>query len=174
MVYLSMVHMPRRHVRCWRMASGVDSCLSHCKRQDLLFTIAYMRFLVCYFLRILLCLPPSYWRDSGITVPFWCYVGAVVLNLGPHSCTGSALPTELFPQPSKRSVCLPAFSPPPLFSLCFSFFCMSVLPECMCVYNVLAWCPQMSEVVVDFPATLNHLVDARSWTQVPYKSSKCS
>lgn len=138
LVYQSMAHMPPRHVRCRRMASGVDSCLSPCKRQDLLFTIAYIRFLVCYFLRILLCLPPSYWRGSGITVPVWCYVGAMVLNSGPHSCTGSALPTELFPQPTKRSVCLPAFSPPPLsfFSLLL-LFCMSVLPECMCVYNVL-------------------------------------
>lgn len=88
---------------------------------------------------------------------------AVVLNSGPHSCTGSALPTELFPQPAKRSVCLPAFSPPPLsfFSLLL-LFGMSVLPECMCVYNVLVWCPQRSEVVVDFPATLNYLVDAGS------------
>lgn len=49
LVYLTMVHMPPRHVRCQRMASGVDSCLSDCKRQDLLFTIAYIRFLVCYF-----------------------------------------------------------------------------------------------------------------------------
>lgn len=92
----------------------------------------------------------------------WLYVGAVVLNSGPHSCTGSALPTELFPQPTKRSVCLSAFSSSLSFFSLLLLFCMSVLPECMCVYNVLAWCPQRSEVVVDFPATFNHLVDAGS------------
>lgn len=39
------------------------------------------------------------------------------------------------------------------FNLKFHFMCMGVVPACMSVHFVHAWCPQRSEEVVESPGT---------------------